>query len=363
MRIALLALALVCLAPATFAQQTRLRDVARVGGVRSNQLVGYGLVVGLDGSGDSNQVPFTARGIANMMQRFGVQISADQLKTRNVAAVVVTADLPAFVREGDRIDVLISSIGDARTLQGGTLLQTPMLAADGEVYAVAQGPLSIGGFSAGGQGGSVTRNHPTAGRIPNGATVEREVPVTAVRDGALSLCLTRPDFSTAARMAAAINAKLGAGSALPVDAGSVRVRVPEARAGDLVSLIAELEAIPVQSEAPSRVVLNERTGTVVIGGRAAISAVAVSHGGLVVEVAQETQVSQPAPMGQGNTVVTQQQQTRVQEEEAHVFPLQGATVEDLVKALNALRLTPRDIIAILQAIKQAGALQADLVVI
>ncbi|NLC55378.1 MAG: flagellar basal body P-ring protein FlgI [Armatimonadetes bacterium] len=341
----------------------RIKELARVSGVRNNQLFGYGLVVGLDGSGDSNQVAFTARAVANLMQRFGVSIAPETLKTRNVAAVVVTADLPPFVREGNRIDVLVSSVGDARTLQGGTLLQTPLEGADGQVYAVAQGPVSIGGFAAGGRGANVTRNHPTVGRIPNGAIVEREVPVTAVKDGELSLLLSRPDYATAARVVQAINRKLGAAAARSVDAGTVRVRVPAGRANDLVGLVAELEVLPVETDTPARVVINERTGTVVIGGRVVIAPVAVSHGGLVVEVAQETAVSQPAPLSGGHTVTTQQPQTRVQEEPATVFGLQGATVEELVKALNALRLTPRDIIAILQAIKQAGAMQAELEVI
>lgn len=343
--------------------QTRIKELARIAGVRNNQLFGYGLVVGLDSSGDSNQVAFTARAVANMMQRFGITLSSEQLKTRNVAAVIVTADLPAFTREGDRIDVLVSSVGDARSLQGGTLLQTPLQGADGEVYAVAQGPVSIGGFAAGGPGANISRNHPTAGRIPNGAIVEREVPVTAIEDGFLSLRLMRPDFSTAARMVDAINRRLGSDTATPVDAGAIRVRIPAGQERSLVTLVAQLEAIPVEPDMPARVIVNERTGTVVIGGHAVIAPVAVSHGSLVVEIAQEPVISQPSPLGEGETVVTHKEQTRVQEEEATVFPLQAATVEDLVKALNALRLTPRDIIAILQAIKQAGALQAELEVI
>ncbi|MGQ9524037.1 MAG: flagellar basal body P-ring protein FlgI [Armatimonadota bacterium] len=351
----------LCLAlSSAVAQTVRIKDLATVGGVRSNQLVGYGLVVGLNGTGDSQQVRFSSQSIANMLQRFGVTVSPSGLRAKNVAAVMVTADLPPFARAGSRIDVTVSSLGDATSLQGGTLLQTPLMGADGQVYAVAQGAVSVGGFTAGGTGTAVTKNHVTAGRIPAGAIVEREVPMPIGKSGAILLTLGASDFVTASRVASAVNAKLP-GSASAVDAATVRVDVPPNRASDLVGLIAELEELAVEPDAAARVVVNERTGTVVVGGAVRISAAAVTHGDLHVEIGVDTIVAQPPALSGGSTAVVTQPTVSAKEEARAMVAIKAtASVDDLVKALNALKVTPRDVIAILQALKQAGALHAAL---
>ena len=353
--------AAACLAAsAAQAQTVRIKDIATVGGVRSNQLVGYGLVVGLNGTGDSQQVKFSSQSIANMLQRFGVTVSPNGLRAKNAAAVMVTADLPPFARAGGRIDVTVSSLGDATSLQGGTLLQTPLMGADGQVYAVAQGAVSVGGFTAGGGGAAVTKNHVTVGRIPGGAVVEREVPMPIGKGGAILLTLGANDFATASRVASAVNGKLP-GSASAVDAATVRVEVPPSRAGDLVGLIAELEELPVEPDSAARVAVNERTGTVVVGGAVRISAAAVTHGDLHVEIGANTIVAQPPALSGGSTaVVTQPTVSATEETKAMVAIKPTASVDDLVKALNALKVTPRDVIAILQALKEAGALHAVL---
>jgi len=342
------------------AQTVRIKDIATVDGVRTNQLVGYGLVVGLNGTGDSQQVRYTAQSISNMLQRFGMQIPPSSSRAKNVAAVMVTADLPPFARPGSRIDVTVSSIGDASSLQGGTLLQTPLVGADGQVYAVAQGPISVGGFTAGGGGAAVTKNHVTAGRIPGGALVEKEVPMPFGKGGAITLALGAGDFATASRVAKAINNILP-GCAFAVDAATVRVNVPPNKASDIVGLIAEIEELPVEPDAAAKVAVNERTGTVVVGGAVRISAAAVTHGDLHVEIGVNTVVAQPPPLSGGTTTVVTQPTVSATEETRAVVGLKPtASVDDLVKALNALKVTPRDVIAILQALKQAGALHAVL---
>lgn len=362
----LLAFAVLSLAAfpsACLAQTAPVKNIARLEGVRANQLVGYGLVVGLEGSGDSAQTQFTIQSITNMLSRFGVEVPANQVKVKNVAAVMVTVDLPAFSRSGDRLDVTVSSMGDARTLQGGILLQTPLAGADGEVYAVAQGAVSIGGFAAGGKGASVTKNHPTAGRVPNGATVEKEVPMTVADEGYLTFALNRPDFGTAARMASAIESATGAKAAAE-DAGRVRVPIPDKYRSNPVPFVALVSDVPVQAESVSRIVINERTGTIVIGAGVRLSSVAVAHGGLTVSVSTDPYISQPEPLSPGKTVTVPVKTVGATEDRASAVMIRaGESVEDLVKALNAIKATPRDIIAILQAIKQAGGLQGDLEVL
>ncbi len=343
--------------------QTRLKDIATVQGVRSNQLIGYGLVVGLNGSGDGSGTIFTNQAVTAMLQKFGVSVSSTSIKVKNVAAVMVTAGLPAFVKNGSTIDVVVSSLGDAQSLQGGTLLQTPLQAADGHVYAVAQGPISVGGFSAGGAGGGVTQNHPTVGRIPSGALVEQEVATTYAGAAAhsISITLNQPDFTTAARIAAAIRNNLpdGAISARAEDGATVQVDFKDG--SDPVSLIAALETISIETDDVAKVVINERTGTVVMGAAATVSACAVAHGNLTVSVANNPIISQPAPLSKGKTVVEPGTIVKVQEGKGRLMPVtSGVTLDRVIRSLNALGVTPRDLIAILQAMKEAGALHAEI---
>lgn len=341
----------------------RIRDLARVQSVRSNQLVGYGIVSGLAGTGDSQQSLFTLQSVAAMLLRFGVTVDMRRLRTKNVAAVMVTADIPPFAKNGDPLDVRISAIGDATSLQGGELLQTPLIGADEEVYALAQGPISIGGFSAGGGGNTVTKNHPTMGRVPNGARVEKEIKTTlAETDGTVKITLHAPDFENASRVARAINEQLGEGTATPEDGSTVRVR-PNGGT-DLVTFLGRIQDLRVQPVTLGKVVMNERTGTVIIGGGVRIAPVAVAHGSLTVEVVTDFQVSQPEGFSKnGQTVVVPQTGVKAEEQTRAVLEFQpGATLAELVRALNALRVTPRDIIAIVQSIKEAGGLYAELVV-
>jgi flagellar P-ring protein precursor FlgI len=345
------------------APTVRVRDIARVQSVRANQLVGYGLVVGLSGTGDSSQSPFTLQSIVSMLQRFGVTVDPGRVKTKNAAAVMVTAEIPAFYKNGSKLDVTVSSISDASSLQGGTLLQTPLLGGDDEIYAVAQGAVSIGGFSAGGGGNSVTKNHPTVGRVPDGALIEREIRTTlADADGTVHVNLSNPDFENAAKISAAVNARLGDGAAVAEDAATVRVRPPAEFRSDPVRLIAEIGELRVQPSTPAKVVLNERTGTVIIGAGVRIAPVAVAHGSLTVEIRTDQEVSQPPPFSKvGKTVTVPQTGVKTAESHAAVMELQaGTTMAELVRALNALQVSPRDIVAIIQAIKEAGALYAEL---
>ncbi len=354
---------LLTLATPNAQAQTRLKDIAVVQGVRGNQLVGYGLVVGLAGTGDGSGALFTPQSVASLVQRFGVTVPAAALKVKNVAAVMVTATLPAFARNGGAIDVTVSSLGDAQSLQGGTLLQTPLQAANGQIYAVAQGAVSVGGFLAGGGSGSVSKNHVTAGRIPGGALVEQDVPTTlagAAQD-ALLVTLNDPDFTTAARVADAIRRSLpdGAIGARALDAATIQVNF--APGTEAVSLIAALECTPVDTDETARVVINERTGTVVMGGAVTVSPCAVAHGSLTVQIAPDPVISQPAPVSGGATVVVPRQTVSVQEGSQRLLPLPAsATLDKVVRSLNALGVTPRDLIAILQAMKDAGALHAEI---
>lgn len=357
-----LVLAILAARPAT-AGTARVKDLATIAGVRDNQLVGYGLVVGLDGTGDKGRTGFTQQTIANMLEGLGLSLSADAVKVKNVAAVVVTATLPAYAQPGGQIDVVVNSIGDATDLKGGTLVQTPLRGADGEVYAVGQGPLSVGGFNVEGAGGSsVQRNHVTVGRIPNGAIVEREVPTSFMEAGNLQVMLREPDFTTASRMARAINQTLGVPVAMALNPGIVSVYNPDSTA-NAVDFVSRLEQVEVSPEEFARVIINERTGTIVAGSRVSIGEVAISHGNLDIEVSTQFDVSQPDPLSKGQTEVTPDTQVEAKEGKGNVIVVPDATtIQDVARALNAVGASPRDIISIFQAIKAAGALRAELVI-
>jgi len=355
-----IAIAIAALAACVHA--TELKNIANVEGVRNNQLLGYGLVIGLDGSGDSQQTKFTPQSLANMLQKQGVVVPATALKVKNVAAVIVTATLPPFARPGSTIDVIASSLGDARSLQGGTLLQTPLMAGNGQVYAVAQGPVTVGGFAAGGAGGgSVAKNHSTVGRVPGGAIVELETKTSLTVNDMVNITLNRNDFTTASRAALAIDEGLGGHFAKAIDGNVISVTVPEEHKDNLVGLIAEIESVDVQTDSVAKVIVNERTGTVIIGGQVRITPCAVAHGSLTVSISAEMDISQPAPLSAGKTTIATNTEVKVEEPKAALVEIRGgATIQDLVKALNALKVTPRDLISILQAIKEADALQAQL---
>ncbi|HTI72313.1 MAG TPA: flagellar basal body P-ring protein FlgI [Candidatus Limnocylindria bacterium] len=339
----------------------RIKDITMISGARDNQLVGYGVVVGLAGEGDKNQ-PYTLQSLANLLQRFGVSVPASTLAAKNAAVVMLTADIRAFAKEGTRLDVTVSSIGDAKTLQGGTLIQAPMRGADGKVYAVAQGVLSVGGFVAGNAGASVQKNHPTVAVIPNGALVEREIPTQIVQDNRVDILLRDPDFTTAARMAVAINEQFP-GSSSALDPMTVRVQVPAGLESASVDFIARLERIEVTPDAPARIIISERTGTIVATSRIQISACAVSHGDLTITIANSQDVSQPNALSQtGQTAVTQRTDTKVVEKKATLITLpEMPTVEKVASGLNAIGVTPRDMMAIFEAMKEAHALQAELI--
>lgn len=344
----------------------RIKDIATFRGVRSNQLVGYGLVVGLNGTGDSDDAIFTLQSMSSMLERMGVTVNPDDIKVKNVAAVMVTTELPPFARLGNRLDTLVNSIGDAKNLQGGTLLFTPLKGADGQVYAVAQGPISTGGFEAGGASGSkVQKNFPTVGRVVQGALVEREIPFNLNQKDTLTLALNKPDFTTATRVAQAINAGLPGSGARTQDSGTIHVAVPPDYANQIVQLIAAIEGLNVSPDTVSRVVINERTGTVIMGENVRISTVAIAHGNLSIQIQETKNVSQPLPFAPGGrTTVTPESDLLVQEGRKPLYLMEsGVSIGDVVRALNALGVSPRDLISILQALKAAGALQAELEVI
>jgi len=363
----------------------RLKDIASIKGIRTNQLFGYGLVIGLNGSGDKGGTNFTIQGLVNMLEKMGVHVSAQDVKVSNVAAVMASATLPPFARIGKKIDVIISSIGDAKSLQGGTLLLTPLKGVDGRIYALAQGPLSVGGFSVGGAaGGGVTKNHPTVGRITGGATVEREIPLSLKNKRELIMILNNPDFITAARAANAINLCFGKGLAKPIDSGTLKITIPQSFQDKVVTLIARLEDLEVIPDSVAKVIVNEKTGTVVIGENVRILTVAVAHGNLSIQIKEEKEVSQPLSFAPrpakgstatqvgggvvvapgGSTVVTPKSEVTVEEEGKRLLLVpKGNTIGELVRALNAIGVTPRDLITILQAIKAAGSLQAELEII
>ncbi len=348
-------------APATADAGPRIKDIADFEGVRENQLVGYGLVVGLAGTGDSlRNSPFTRQSLTAMLERLGV-VADGNLNTRNVAAVMVTANLPPFSSQGSRIDVTVSALGDSRSLAGGQLLVTSLVGADQQVYAVAQGPIAVGGFSASGDSGSVTRGVPTAGRISNGALVERELAFDIAGQQELRLALRNPDFTTARRMAAAINQEVGEGAARALNPGTVVIRLPAGFDGDMVTLVGEIETLEVAVDLPARIVIDEATGIIVMGENVRVSTVAIAQGSLTISVSENPQVSQPAPFGEGETAIVPSTDITVQEEQGGLALIEGGVpLSDLVSGLNALGVSPRDMISILQALKAAGAIQAEI---
>lgn len=342
----------------------RLKDIASVAGVRDNQLLGYGLVVGLDGSGD--KTPFTAQTFKNMMARFGITMPDNvDPKAKNIAAVSVHATLPPFAKRGQRIDITVSSIGNAKSLRGGSLLMTGLKGADGNIYAVAQGDIVVGGFDASGADGSrITVNVPVVGRVPGGATVEKEVPSAFAEGNSLVLNLHQPDFTTAKQVTDEINRIFGKGVAYALDAGSIQVAAPQ-DASQRVTYLSVLENIKVKTaQSSAKVIINSRTGTIVIGQNVVLSPAAITHGSLSVTIAENPQVSQPEPFAQGQTVVTPKSKISVDQEKNRMFVFNpGVTLEELVRAVNQVGVAPGDLMAILEALKQAGALQAELVVI
>lgn len=357
------ALALLCLI-ATIGQAapSRLKELVEVQGSRENALLGYGLVVGLANTGDTEQVLFTMQSVAGMLGRLGVRVDSHDVRSRNVAAVMVTAKLPTFSRAGATIDITVSAMGNARSLQGGTLLMTPLTGADGQTYAVAQGPVQVGGFEVNGGGfASLRKNTPTAGTVPQGATIERSVTPT-LTSGTLVLRLRRPDFTNATRISEAIDKALGAPSAKALDSAAVELKVPDADKENPVPLLAKLESVEVEADVRAKVVVSERTGTIVMGENVHLRPAAIAHGGLRVSVNTQFAVSQPPALAtSGQTVVTPMQQAQAQESERAAVALPSASsVDELVKALNAIGATPRDLVAILQALKAVGSLDADL---
>ncbi|SDZ73809.1 flagellar P-ring protein precursor FlgI [Desulfuromusa kysingii] len=346
------------------AEASRIKELAQIEGVRSNQLIGYGLVVGLNGTGDSSSTQFTVQSLVSMMERLGVTVDPDTVKVDNVAAVVVTAELPAFARAGNTIDVSVSSVGDAENLAGGTLLMTPLKGADGKYYAVAQGSMVVGSLAFGGKAAKVQKNHPTSGRIPDGALVEREVPFVFGEHNQLNYRLKDSDFTTVSRMSQAVNAHFGSQVAQALDAGQMQVTIPKTYQDQVVAFVSELERLEVTPDTLARIVVNEKTGTIVMGEGVRISTVAVSHGNLNLVISERTNVSQPNAFAEGETVATPETDIGVVEEAGNLVVLnQGVSIGDVATALNAIGATPRDLIAIFQAIKAAGALYADLVVL
>jgi flagellar P-ring protein precursor FlgI len=381
----IIACILFCINFADNVHAARIKDIASIGGVRDNQLIGYGLVVGLNATGDDVKNGFTKATLVNMLNRQGLTIAKDtDVKANNIAAVMVTAKLPPFVKNGTRIDIDISSIGDAKSLQGGMLLMTPLKGADGEVYAVAQGAVTIGGFSASGAaGGGVTKNHTTVGRISNGATVEKELPFEFEKNRVLSINLYQPDFTTSTHLAEVINAAMHSVDAKLIDSSSVAVKIKDNVGMNMVQLVSLVENLDVPVDSVAVVVMNEKTGTVVMGENVRISTVAIAHGNLSIQIKEDKKVSQPLPFAPGptaggtptaqggvimapggQTVVTPQSQVTVAEEKKQLLVVpKGVTIQEVVRALNAIGVSPRDLITIMQAIKAAGALQADLRII
>lgn len=358
------ATALAPLAPA-YAAPARIKDIVDVEGIRDNQLVGYGLVVGLNGTGDSlNNSPFTRQSLQAMLERMGVNTRGENLRTANVAAVMVTANLPAFATQGSRIDVSVAALGDSSSLQGGTLLVTPLLGADGEVYAIAQGPVLINGFSASGEAASVVSGVPTTGSISSGGLIEREISFSLGAQHSLRLSLKNPDLTTSRRIALAINDLIGLPVAIPTDPATVRLTLPNHFNGNIVDLLTDIEQLVVQTDQSARVVINENSGIIVIGKDVRVSTVAVAHANLTVTIAENPTVVQPQPLSFGETAVENRTQIDVLSTETQlgVIP-ESISLQDLVDGLNALGISPRDLIAILQAIKASGALQAEIEVI
>src|SRR5580700_9828287 len=361
-RLACAALVALGLSAVPAGATSRIKDLANIEGVRQNQLIGYGLVVGLNGTGDTlNNIPFTKQSLQAMLERLGVNIRGATIRTGNVAAVMVTSNLPPFGTQGTRIDVTVSALGDAKSLQGGVLLVTPLLGADGNVYAVAQGSMAIGGFQAEGDAGKITRGVPTVGRISNGAIIEREIEFALNRLGQLRLALRNADFTTSKRIAAAINDFIGAPTAEPLDPSTVMLTIPKQFHGNVVALLTEIEQLQVEPDLTAKIIIDERSGIIVMGRDVRVSMVAVAQGNLTVTISETPQVSQPAPFSGGRTVVVPRTKIGVQEDGKKLAVVrEGVSLQQLVDGLNALGLGPRDLISILQAIKAAGAIQADI---
>jgi flagellar P-ring protein FlgI len=342
----------------------RIKDIASFAGIRENEIMGYGLVVGLNNTGDKDGT-YIFQPFANMLNKMGIAVNQADIKgkTKNIAAVIVTAKLPTMVRPGATVDVLVSSIGDAKSLQGGTLLMAPLKGPDGNVYAVAQGPVSIGGFSGGSGGTTTVKNHPNVGMIPNGAIVEKEVPVQMNKKSRLELLLSAQDISTSKRVADKINETFNNTIASAESPSMISLNVPQDYAGKIVDFMSKIELLDVAVDMPAKVLINERTGTVVIGEHVRISPIALAHGGLTIEIKTEFQVSQPLPFApkKAETVVVPKTEVKAEEKKGSLMEVKGATIGELIKALNALGVTPRDLVAIIQAIKASGSLKAELV--
>lgn len=350
----------------SMADATRIKEMGYINGARSNQLIGYGLVIGLSGTGDKSNTIFTNQSLSNMLETMGIRVDPKTTKVNNVAAVMVTCNLPPFARIGSRVDVTVSSIGDAKSIEGGVLVATPLKGADGNVYAMAQGPTVVGGFLVSGQGASVQKNHPTVGRIANGASVEREVVSEDYTGSDITIALKMPDFTNARRVAERINETFG-GGAHAKDAGTISVKIPVDMRANPVRFVSMVENLDIKTDMQAKVVVDEKTGTVVIGENVRVSTVVISHGNLSVQVKEDAQVSQPMPFGRGRTVVTPDTQLNVREEKGKFYLLEAGAgavnIRELVKALNATGISTRDLITILQTIKASGALHAELEVI
>ena len=355
------AAAIVCMVLPAHA--VRIKDIATFSGVRDNQLIGYGLVVGLSGTGDKKDSVFTTSSVANMMDRMGVGVDAAKLKVKNVASVMVTARMPVSAKPGSRLDVTVSSVGDATSLLGGVLLQTSLKGVDGKIYSLAQGSVTLGGFSAEGAAARTSKNVTTVGIIPGGGIVERAVPFEFNEQDKLTLSLRAADFSTAQKIAESLNSAMGGVFAHAVDASSIALAVPPQYKGNMVPLMASVENLEVSPDTPAKVVVDEKTGTVVMGRHVRISRSAVAHGNLQITVQESQQVSQPGPFSQGQTVVTPQTDINTREENRRLMMVEGATLQELVDGLNAIGAAPRDLISILRTLQASGALHAELEVI
>jgi len=358
-----LALAAMLLAALFFASQAgavRIKDIASFSGVRSNQLVGYGLVVGLQGTGDKRGSDFTIQSLVNMLEKLGVAVDRAQLKPKNVAAVMVTADMPVSAKPGTKLDITVSSLGDAQSLLGGILLLTPLSGVDGNIYALAQGALALGGISAGGEAATAQKNITTVGSIPGGATVERAVPFKFNTQDEMTISMRVADFSTTKQVVDRINEAMGGTFARAENITTVKFKVPDRFRGDIVPLMASLENLEVSPDSRATVVVDEKTGTVVLGRNVRLSRVAVAHGNLQIVVQEGAEVSQPAPFGTGETVATPQTDVNITEENRRLVLLEGATLAELVDGLNSIGASPRDLISILKTLQRAGALHAHL---
>ncbi len=351
------------LASSSVAYAARLKDIADIEGVRGNQLLGYGLVVGLNGTGDGRMTDFTPKSISNMLEKMGLRVDPMAVRVKNVAAVMVTAELPPFARSGSKIDITLSSMGDAKTLQGGTLLFTPLKGADGNTYAVGQGAIDLGGFAVSDGGDSAQKNHPTVAVIPSGALVERSIPFDLFQSKKVRIVLRRPDFTTMTRVVTALNNRMGKESAVAIDSGAVEISLDPQGQFDPVGLVAQLEQVEVEQDIGARVIVNERTGTVIMGEKVTISKVALAHGNLNIAIRSETEVVQPNALAGGVTAGVTNTDINIGEDVKALRIVGGeVTLGDVVAALNQLGATPRDLIAIFTALKAAGALNAELVV-